>query len=208
MPIHHAVLALLEAGPSYGYELKAGFEAAVGPQWGPLNIGHLYQILDRLSRDGMVSSTRVEQETRPDRVVYQITEVGAAELAGWLAEPSPRSGGFRDDFFLKMMAAVRAGDPDLVATVITNQRTYLLRELHNLERLRGDHSADPVVGLLLAAASRHVAADLAFLDDAETVLLGDVAAAPAAAPPIRPAAAAPAATRSSRPEPTRRRASA
>ena len=59
MPINHAVLALLRDGPSHGYELKAAFEAAIGPQWGALNIGHLYQVLDRLSRDGLVTSTRV-----------------------------------------------------------------------------------------------------------------------------------------------------
>ena len=28
MPIHHAVLGLLEDGPSYGYELKANLESA------------------------------------------------------------------------------------------------------------------------------------------------------------------------------------
>jgi DNA-binding PadR family transcriptional regulator len=193
MPIHHAVLALLQAGPSHGYELKAGFEAAVGPQWGPLNIGHLYQILERLSRDGMVTSTRVAQETRPDRVVYGITEAGSAELAGWMTSPSPRTSGFRDDFFLKVMAAARAGDPDTVTAVIANQRVYLLRELRNLQQLRPDHAGDPVVGLLLAAAARHVAADLAFLDDAEATLL-DTAAAPALADPAV-----------DQPEPARRR---
>src|SRR5659263_63636 len=42
VPVHHAVLALLAAGPSHGYELKQQFEDAVGPQWGSPNIGHLY----------------------------------------------------------------------------------------------------------------------------------------------------------------------
>ncbi|MEU9507493.1 hypothetical protein AB0D32_14550 [Micromonospora sp. NPDC048170] len=37
-------------------------------------------------------------------------------------------------------------------------------------------AGDPVVGLLLSAASRHVEADLAFVDDAEGVLLADGAA--------------------------------
>ena len=47
MPLHHAVLALLSDKPAHGYELKNSFEQAVGDQWGGLNIGHLYQILDR-----------------------------------------------------------------------------------------------------------------------------------------------------------------
>jgi DNA-binding PadR family transcriptional regulator len=176
MPIQHAVLALLVDGPGHGYELKGAFEAAVGPQWGPLNIGHLYQVLDRLARDGLVTSSRVTQQIKPDRVVYQITPAGRSELAGWLDGPSPRTAGFRDDFFLKVMAAAHSRDPDLVGTVLRTQRTFLLRELRNLEQLRRD-PGDLVVRLLLAAAARHVAADLAFLDDAEQTLLGDGAAA-------------------------------
>ncbi|WP_433387729.1 helix-turn-helix transcriptional regulator [Micromonospora sp. KLBMP9576] len=176
MAIQHAVLALLASGPSYGYELKGAFEEAVGPQWGPLNIGHLYQILDRLSRDGLVVAERQPQPVKPDRVVYEITPEGRAELDRWLGEPSPRSGGFRDDFFLKVTAAARSGEPATVRTVLGNQRGHLMRELHNLDGLRR-RADDPVVGLLLSAASRHVEADLAFVDDAEQVLLAGGGAA-------------------------------
>ncbi|MFI7081442.1 helix-turn-helix transcriptional regulator [Micromonospora sp. NPDC049903] len=172
MAIQHAVLALLASGPSYGYELKASFENAVGPQWGPLNIGHLYQILDRLSRDGLVVAERQAQPVKPDRVVYEITKNGYAELDRWLAEPSPRTGGFRDDFFLKIIAAARSGSPEAVRTVLTNQRGHLLRELRNLGSLQTE-ATDMVVGLLLSAATRHVEADLAFIEDVEAALLTD-----------------------------------
>ncbi|MEV6927253.1 helix-turn-helix transcriptional regulator [Dactylosporangium sp. NPDC051485] len=186
MPIHHAVLSLLSQGPSYGYELKGAFEAAVGPQWGPLNIGHLYQILDRLSRDGMVVSQRHAQTIKPDRVVYEITDAGLAELERWLGEASPRSGGFRDDFFLKVTAAARSGDSETVRTVLAQQRTYLMRELRNLDGLRRK-ATDPVVTLLLSAASRHVEADLAFVEDADRALLRTEGALPVA--PVRSAPA-------------------
>ncbi|MEV2238389.1 PadR family transcriptional regulator [Micromonospora sp. NPDC049891] len=172
MAIQHAVLALLASGPSYGYELKTSFESAVGPQWGPLNIGHLYQILDRLSRDGLVVAERQVQPVKPDRVVYEITKDGHAELERWLAEPSPRAGGFRDDFFLKIIAAARSGSPEAVRTVLANQRGHLLRELRNLGSLQTE-AADMVVGLLLSAATRHVEADLAFIEDVEAALLTD-----------------------------------
>lgn len=189
MPIQHAVLALLVDGPSHGYELKGAFEAAVGPQWGPLNIGHLYQVLDRLARDGFVRSTKVAQDTRPDRVVYELTAPGKAELTTWMSEPSPRTAGFRDDFFLKVMAAARTGDHDIVAAVLRTQRAFLLRELRNLEQLRTERADDLVVALLLSAAARHISADLGFLDDAEHALL---AADPTAlAPPIRKQASPP-----------------
>jgi DNA-binding PadR family transcriptional regulator len=180
VPLHHAVLALLTDGPRHGYALKGAFEQAVGPQWGPLNIGHVYQVLERLSRDGHVSSTRVSQDVRPDRVVYDITDSGHAELTEWMGAPTPRTAGFRDDFFLKVMAAAQSRDIEVVTAVLRNQRTFLLREMRNLEQLRAERTDDPVVALLLAAAARHVGADLAFLDDAEDTLLGDDGAALAA----------------------------
>ena len=70
MPIQRAVLALLTSGKSHGYELRAQFEDAIGPQWGELSISHLYQVLDRLVRGGLVAKTCVRQSDRPDRVVY------------------------------------------------------------------------------------------------------------------------------------------
>ncbi|MFC4018211.1 PadR family transcriptional regulator [Micromonospora sp. GCM10011542] len=192
MAIQHAVLALLARGPSYGYELKSAFEAAVGPQWGPLNIGHLYQILDRLSRDGLVVAERQPQPVKPDRVVYEITADGRGELDRWLAAPSPRSGGFRDDFFLKLTAAARSGAATTVRGVLANQRGHLMRELRNLDGLRR-RADDPVVRLLLSAAGRHVEADLAFVDDAEAALLSDGGATLARLADDRPAPAVPAA---------------
>lgn len=173
MPIQHAVLSLLSDGPSHGYELKSAFEQSVGPQWGPLNIGHLYQVLDRLAREGMVTSTRVPQETRPERIVYEITEAGAAELASWMAEPSPRTSGFRDDFFLKMVAAAKTRSAPVIEQVVARQRAFLLRELRNLQELRRQAGTELMVGLLLAAAARHVNADLAFLDEALETLVAD-----------------------------------
>ncbi len=177
MPIQHAVLALLVDGPSYGYSLKGEFEAAVGPQWGPLNIGHLYQILDRLSRDEFVTSHRVTQSIKPDRVVYEITDAGRAELGRWLESPTPRTSGYRDDFSLKVMAAARGRSAEVVRGVITAQRGFLLHELRNLETMRRRPGVDLVAGLLLAAATQHVNADLAFLDLAEEALLADDGAA-------------------------------
>lgn len=177
MPIHHAILALLADRPSHGYELKGAFDQAVGPQWGALNIGHLYQVLERLSRDGHVRSSRVAQDDRPDRVMYEITASGRGELAEWIGSPSPRTAGFRDDFFLKIMAAAHSGEPGQIGSTVRVQRAFLLREMHNLETLRATHTEDPVVRLLLLAAVRHVSADLAFLDDVEESLLRDGGAA-------------------------------
>jgi DNA-binding PadR family transcriptional regulator len=166
MPIQHAVLALLAEGDSYGYELRAEFERAVGPQWGELNIGHLYQVLDRLVRDGLVTRREVAQPRLPDRVVYRLTKAGRAELEGWLQTPFVRQSGYRDDFFLKLLAATRLGCHEL-ELVLRTQRAAYLRELATLAELRAEHAEQPLVELLIEAAIAHTEANLATLERAE-----------------------------------------
>ncbi len=166
MPIHHAVLGLLAEGESYGYELKATFEQAIGPQWGELNIGHLYQVLERLVRDGMVTKRTVPQHDRPDRVVYRLTAGSRDELDRWLAEPSIRQGGYRDDFFLKLVAAARLGRDRLEEVLRTQRRAYL-GELASLAELRARAGPDPLVDLLIEAAILHTEANLKVVERAE-----------------------------------------
>ncbi|MEV1177652.1 PadR family transcriptional regulator [Nonomuraea sp. NPDC049784] len=171
MPLSHAVLALLTDGPSHGYELKNRFEAAIGPQWGGLNIGHLYQILDRLVRDGHVVRSHVAQSDRPDKTLYQLTSEGAAELTGWATAPHARAGGFRDELFLKLLAATRLG-PEALRTFTGAQRQAYLSDLAGLTRLRRESESDPLVALLVDAAVAHIKADLEVVEGAERRLAG------------------------------------
>ena len=167
MALHHAVLALLAVKPAHGYELKGSFDEAVGDQWGGLNIGHLYQLLERLSRDGLIESERQAQTVKPDRLVHRLTPAGRDELRRWLAEPSPRTRGYRDDFFLKVMAAAQMGDAAALRQVLSRQRAHLLRELRSLADAKAAAAGSPVVSLLVTAAELHARADLGFVDAAE-----------------------------------------
>src|SRR3954447_13818753 len=133
MPLHHAVLALLVDGPSHGYELKGRFEAAIGPQWGGLNIGHLYQILDRMVRDGFVTKSVVAQSDRPDKTRYTLSPAGRVELESWATSAWVRTSGFRDELFLKLFGAARLGR---LSEFVETQRAVYVSELGGLTRER------------------------------------------------------------------------
>jgi DNA-binding PadR family transcriptional regulator len=167
MPIQHAVLALLAHGESYGYELRAEFKESIGPQWGELNIGHLYQVLDRLVRDGLVTRRAVAQSERPDKQMYRLTAPGRKELGEWLETPYVRQGGYRDDFFLKLFSASRLG-AEALATTLRVQRQAYLNELASLAELRRGHRDEPVVALLIEAAILHTEANLRIVELAES----------------------------------------
>jgi DNA-binding PadR family transcriptional regulator len=168
VPVHHAVLALLAEGDSHGYELRNAFHEAVGPQWGEVNIGHLYQVLERLVRDEMVVGYQVEQRKLPDRVVYRLTDKGREELDRWLATPFVRQTGYRDDFFLKIMAAARLGKASLDKTLKIQREAYL-GELSSLASLRSSHKDEPLVSLLLDAAISHTKVQLKIAEEAEAM---------------------------------------
>jgi DNA-binding PadR family transcriptional regulator len=165
MALHHALLSLLADGESYGYELKSAFERRAGPQWGELNIGHLYQVLDRLKRDGLVEVVRAEpQPRRPDRLIYAITPAGREELERWLGSPSPPAAGYRDDLYLKLVAGAAVGEAELLA-VVRRERQALMGELHALRELAA--GADELAGLLTEGAALQIEGQLRLLELAE-----------------------------------------
>lgn len=191
MPIHHAVLALLAQGTSYGYELKSKFQESVGPQWGELNIGQVYQVLERLERDGLVTKRTVAQTDRPSKYIFRLTKAGRDELERWLDTPFVRQGGYRDDLFLKLSAASWLG-AERLRSVVRLQREAYLAELASLGKLRRQHRDEPLVDLLIEAAILHTKANLRIVELAETKVarLADAQSPRAEAAPGDAAAAA------------------
>ena len=70
MSIRQGLLALLEQGPMYGYQLRAEFESRTGATW-PLNVGQVYTTLARLERDGLVEPAGADGE---GHVFYRVTD--------------------------------------------------------------------------------------------------------------------------------------
>ena len=102
MSIRQGLLALLEGGPRYGYELRAEFEPRTGGTW-PLNVGQVYTTLSRLERDGLVEPAGEDDE---GHVIYQLTDAGRAEVITWFATPVAPRGPPRDELAIKLAMAV------------------------------------------------------------------------------------------------------
>ena len=87
MSVRHALLALLSAGPKYGLQLRNDFEARTGEVW-PLNVGQVYTTLQRLERDGLVTSDGADEGAAEGLHDHRRGPPGAARLA---ARPPPTS---------------------------------------------------------------------------------------------------------------------
>src|SRR5260221_3781124 len=88
MSFKYVVLGLLTHHPYYGYELKREAEQLLG-RGADLNPGQLYPLLRKLAAQQLIAGERIEQEDRPDKRVFTLTEAGARELATRLYEPVP-----------------------------------------------------------------------------------------------------------------------
>src|SRR5581483_8459698 len=122
--------------------------------------GQVYATLSRLCRDGKVSVGEAEPGAGPDRKRYAITDVGAAEVEAWLAEPVEPEPHLQTVLFAKVTLALMLGRP-AKGYLEAQQAAHMqrMRELTELRRTSG------VIDALLADhALFHLEADLRWID--------------------------------------------
>ncbi|RKR90797.1 DNA-binding PadR family transcriptional regulator [Micromonospora pisi] len=161
MSIRYGLLALLERGPMYGYQLRSAFEDSIGAAW-PLNIGQVYTTLGRLVRDGLV---RALPEHEAGQRPYQITEAGRRALASWFDTAVNHTDRPRDELTIKLALALATPGVD-VATVVSTQRAATKRALQEFVRRKvRETSTENVSGrLVLDAMIFQTEAEIRWLD--------------------------------------------
>jgi DNA-binding PadR family transcriptional regulator len=165
MSIRYGLLALLERGQMYGYQLRTAFETETGATW-PLNIGQVYSTLNRLERDGLV---RALPEHDGGQRPYEITDAGRADLALWFATPIAHADRPRDELAIKLALALTTPGIDVQAVVQT-QRSATMRTLQQYTRLKANDAELPW-RLVLESLIFQAEAELRWLDHCESSLL-------------------------------------
>ncbi|GAA3768020.1 helix-turn-helix transcriptional regulator [Microbacterium kribbense] len=131
MSVRLSLLAILEQGPCYGYQLRHEFDRRTGSTW-PLNVGQIYNTLERLERDGLVTRGETDEQ---GHVFFEITDAGSAEVRAWLDSPVQRGQGTRDELAIKLALAATLPGVDVTA-VIQSQRRASLAQLQELNRAK------------------------------------------------------------------------
>ena len=85
MSLKHGLLGLLTIRKASGYDLSKLFQESLSFFW-VANQRQIYRELDKMEELGWVVSGKVEQDARPNKRVYGITQEGNRELLRWLRE--------------------------------------------------------------------------------------------------------------------------
>lgn len=109
MSLQFGILGLLNYAPMTGYNLKKIFDKSINHIW-TASLSQIYRELGTLEKKGYVNSKIEEQDDRPDKKIYSITENGKQAFIGWLNNiPDEFISPKRDEFMLKLFFGARLG---------------------------------------------------------------------------------------------------
>ncbi|MGV9759648.1 PadR family transcriptional regulator [Streptomyces tricolor] len=134
MALRNAVMAALLEREASGYDLAKGFDASVANFW-MATPQQLYRELERMEREGLIAARVVEQERRPNKRLFSLTEAGLDAVRAYVAEPPGRPTTVRDELLVKVQCA-DIGDIEAVRAAITERMEWAAAKLARYERLK------------------------------------------------------------------------
>ncbi|GAA3162622.1 PadR family transcriptional regulator [Streptomyces ramulosus] len=134
MALRNAVMAALLEGEASGYDLAKGFDASVANFW-MTTPQQLYRELERMEGEGLIAARVVEQERRPNKRLFSLTEAGMDAVRAYVTEPPGKPTAIRDELMVKVQCA-DAGDIEAVRAAITERMEWAAAKLARYERLK------------------------------------------------------------------------
>lgn len=131
MSLRFAILASLESSAQTGYEIAREFDYGVGNFWHATH-QQIYRELGKLTQESLVDFEQIQQESKPSKKRYLLTELGRDALATWLNSPTARQP-IRDPLLVKISAGFLADPEKLKIEVLNHQHDYQ----RQLERFKG-----------------------------------------------------------------------
>jgi DNA-binding PadR family transcriptional regulator len=129
MDVKTLCLGVLSLGDASGYEIKKLFEDAFSHFY-VAGYGSIYPALAELIGEGMVTCTDVEQEKRPAKKVYRLTEAGQRYFREALAATYPTHR-VRSDFLVQMVFA-HLLRPAQLAAILDQREADIVVELAHI----------------------------------------------------------------------------
>jgi DNA-binding PadR family transcriptional regulator len=140
MALVHAILTVLVEQPCSGYDLRKRFEGSVGFFW-KTSFQQIYRELTKLEEQGLLHAQEIQQENRPDKKIYSVTEAGQQYLSAWIAQPSEVSP-LKDDLLVKLFAGYLVPQ-ETILTELEQHRQQHLQQLAVYQAIEQQYFQNP-----------------------------------------------------------------
>ncbi len=163
------ILGRVSMRPTHGHEIMRTLYASRSDLWVDLSKKHVYYVLRKLERDGLVSVTEERVGNLPARKIYAITDSGRAALARMMsADTLVRSMPFSEfDVVFGMLAYTDVLSDAQRDAVLEARVTYLSALSADASRVVAEASARPEAGgvqrVILDKVARIAQAELDWL---------------------------------------------
>lgn len=138
----YAILGMLLTSPMSGYDIKKKTDNSISYFWQE-NYGHIYPVLKKMLKEGLVLCKTIENDGAPSRKVYSITKIGKTQFKEWLNEGvEPEK--YRKELLLKIFFADHS-TPENIKEKVKNNMLYhldLLKEYNIVESHLQSHKND------------------------------------------------------------------
>ena len=138
MDVRTICLGLLSVADRSGYEIKKLLEDGPLGNFVDASFGSIYPALTKLTEEGLVEFRTEEQEGRPDKKTYSITDDGRA-LFRESAEGPVAPDRYRSDFMFVLMFADQLS-PERLSALIDERLDYYEGKIATIRKELGDES--------------------------------------------------------------------
>ncbi|MDR2566439.1 MAG: PadR family transcriptional regulator [Bifidobacteriaceae bacterium] len=164
-----AILGLLHSAPMHGYQLRKRLNEMLG-LLRPFSYGSLYPCLKGLAAKGLINSSDEDSDasavgaSRRGRIVYQLTQAGAAQLESLLGEAGPAS--WEDENFDVRFALFAQTDVDTRLRILEGRRARMAERLDGITTaIKRGRPADSYTNELQRHTLEQVEREVRWLED-------------------------------------------
>lgn len=97
----YAILGILTTGCKSGYAIKQLMDQSLTHFW-KISYGQIYPTMKQLTANELVTVTNTQQDGKPDRKEYDLTQKGKDALKHWLSQPIEQIPVERNEVLLKL----------------------------------------------------------------------------------------------------------
>ncbi len=159
------VLGRVSLRPTHGHEIMRTLRESRADLWIELSDKHVYYILRKFDREGLVTATEERTGNLPKRKVYTITDAGRAALSEMMAADSlARAIEYSEfDVLLGMLCYTDSLDETAKSAILLKRQEALESLLEDLAQTAGDSAGGGFPRIILTRVTERLSDELEWL---------------------------------------------